>query len=295
MLKSILDIEVSCFENYTTSNNPKNVNLLTWLKSEKHKNKVEEIRKISDKEKRDIVKSTLPVITPSGTFTKRNAESLIMHSGFIQFDVDLKGNENIANYTKLKQQLSNIKNVAYCGLSVSGRGYWGLIPIAFPEKHKEHFKAMEKAFKDNGIIIDPLPKNVASSRGYSYDQDGYFNHCAQIFKKLHIERQQIIYKSNNNISRSNTLNKVELCIKEMEKGNIDVAPDYETYRNIGFAFANEFGENGRSLFHSVCSPSSKYIFDNTEKHYTGFLKSRGKGINIGSFFHYCKQANVSIN
>ena len=36
--------------------------------------------------------------------------------------------------------------MAYCGLSVSGKGFWGLIPIANPDKHRLHFTALKEAF-----------------------------------------------------------------------------------------------------------------------------------------------------
>ena len=300
MQKSILDIDVSCFVNYDTPGNPRNVNLLKWLTSDKYKSKVNEIRKLTDKTARDEIKATLPAITPSGLFKYRNSKNLIRLSGLIQFDIDLKGNENILNYAELKNQLCNIKNIAYCGLSVSGKGYWGLIPIAHPERHTEHFKEIEMGLKSYGIIIDPAPKSIVSLRGYSYDPEGYFNHNAEILSSLYKnsqpEKKQTInikpYSASGKDNRAN----VECCINEINNRNIDIAPDYETYRNIGFAFAQEFGEGGRDLFHSVCRPSYKYLYDDTETHYSNFLKSKsdGKISKIGSFFHYCRQAGITF-
>ena len=184
-MNSILDTEVSCFANYDTPANPKPVNLLSWLKSDKYRIPVERIRSIMDKAERDSIKATLPAITPSGLFTYRSVNHLVRHSGFIQFDIDEKGNESVGNFSELKGQISRIKNVAYCGLSVSGTGFWGLIPIASPDKHNQHHKAIQEAFAGLGIAIDPAPKSVASLRGYSYDQAAYFNHNATVFEKLH--------------------------------------------------------------------------------------------------------------
>lgn len=177
-MNSILNIEVSCFANYDTPSNPKLVNLLSWLKSEKYRSTVELIRSITDKTERDIIKSTLPAITPSGIFTYRSAKHLVKHTCFIQFDIDLKGNESIENFNELREQVSRIKNVAYCGLSVSGTGFWGLIPIAHPYKHAGHYKAIQEKFGRLGITIDPAPKSIASLRGYSFDKAAYFNHNA---------------------------------------------------------------------------------------------------------------------
>ena len=189
-MDSILNIEVSCFANYDTPDNPKLVNLLAWLKSEKYRGQVEKIRSLTDKAERDRVKATLPAITPSGVFTYRSVKDLVKHTGFIQFDIDANGNESVGNFKELKAQLSKIKNVASCGLSVSGTGFWGLIPIAYPEKHNQHHKSIEAAFRAFGITIDPAPKSVASLRGYSFDADAYFNHKALIFEHYYVPPAQ---------------------------------------------------------------------------------------------------------
>lgn len=182
MKDSVLKKTVSCFKNYETAWNPKSVNMLDWIISGKYKSKVMQIRSIPDKKERDKLKAELPVITPSGTFKYRSGANLVAHSGLIQFDIDLdENNQHITNWGDLKKEICKIRNVAYCGLSVSGNGYWGLIPISSPEHHKEHFNAIEAAFKRFGIKLDGLPKNIASARGYSYDSDAYFNNNAETF------------------------------------------------------------------------------------------------------------------
>jgi hypothetical protein len=190
MQDSILNIEVSCFADYNTPDNPRPVNLLQWLTNAKYAEKVATIRNIADKEQRDRLKATLPAITPSGLFSYRAKKNLIQHSGFIQIDIDPKGNEAIGNYRDLKKEICKISNIAYCGLSVSGKGYWGLIPIEQPDKHYQYFKLIEKWFKDKGLIIDKAPKSVSALRGYAYDQDGYFNHAAKPFKRFYIEPER---------------------------------------------------------------------------------------------------------
>ncbi len=183
-MKSILDIEVSCFANYNTPSDPKTVNLLTWLTSTKYKEKVDLIRSLDDKNKRGEIKSTLPAITPSGLFTYRSQKDLVKHSGFIQIDIDrAKSNLEISNWNDLKKELIQVPQIAFLGLSASGRGYWGLIPIPpDPENHKGYFESLFDIFlKTWGIELDDKPKNIASLRGYSYDLEGYFNHEAKPF------------------------------------------------------------------------------------------------------------------
>lgn len=46
-IKLILNVEVSCFTNYTSTNKPKPVNLLLWLLSKKQKTETEYNREIA--------------------------------------------------------------------------------------------------------------------------------------------------------------------------------------------------------------------------------------------------------
>ncbi|WP_232074298.1 BT4734/BF3469 family protein [Spirosoma aureum] len=123
-------------------------------------------------------------MTPSGDFEYRSASKLKPngHSGLIQFDIDLKDNPHIRNYADLKAQIAKLPFVAYCGLSVSGTGYWGLVPIAFPERHGQHFDALKRVFAHYKINLDDKPRNVASLRGYSYDPAGYFSSQVMLFE-----------------------------------------------------------------------------------------------------------------
>jgi hypothetical protein len=201
MLKeSVLNVEVSCFRNYDTPQNPVTINLMTWLTSTKYKDKVEAIRSIDDKSKRDAIKATLPAITPSGIFSYRSQSSLLKHTGMIQIDLDLtEKNKLITNWKDLKSELIKLPEIAYLGKSASGRGYWGLIPIPpDPKNHKLYFESLEEIFLETwGIELDNKPKNVASLRGYSFDDEAHFNHEAKPFliKKIQVPKSVSIVKN----------------------------------------------------------------------------------------------------
>jgi hypothetical protein len=189
--KSVLDVEVSCFKNYNTAGNPANVSLMAWLRSSKYKDKVEAIRSTEDKQTRGELKSQLPAITPSGQFSYRSQNSLLTHSGLIQIDLD---NLDEGDLEPIKKDLQTLDEIAYLGLSVSGRGLWGLIPMPRdPEFHRDYFDNLLKTFEELiGITLDDKPKNVASLRGYSYDPEAYFNHSAIPF----LNKSKPIPKSN---------------------------------------------------------------------------------------------------
>src|SRR5450759_596282 len=113
MIDSILNINVSCFEN-CKSTIPKDIRLLSWLTNEKYRAKVEQIRTIQDEDLQKVIKASLPAITPSGVFSYRAEKDLIEHSGFLAFDIDKKDNKHIS-FDGLREQISHIPSVAYCG------------------------------------------------------------------------------------------------------------------------------------------------------------------------------------
>lgn len=292
--ESILNIQISSFTNYLATE-PKNINLLDWLNSKKYRNEVDIIRNTIDERIIKKLKSKLPAITPSGSFTKRNTKGLLKHSGFIQFDIDYKDNTHITNYSNLKNEISKIKEVAFCGLSVSGKGYWGLIPISKKTKHKQHFDALFLKFKDLGIEIDKSCKDVSRLRGYSYDDNAYFNHSAETFTKvLKEENKKIAPKVYFSENKSESIkNRVEQNINAIQDKNIDITRGYENWFSIGCSLANEFGENGRLYFHIISRVNEKYIEQKANNQFNQCLR-KNYSYNIATFFHFCKINNVTI-
>jgi hypothetical protein len=288
--KSVLNVEVSCFRNYQCPDNPITINLLTWLYSKKHSKTVLELRKQPKQEIKSL-KAKLPAITPSGIFTKRKASCLVRHSGFIQFDIDFKDNKDILNVDDLKEEISKIQNVAYCGRSTSGQGYWGLVPIVYPEKHLQHYEFLYKFFFEKGIILDKKPKNVASLRGYSFDTEAYFNHNAiplEIFKKTRIEINQVPY-----YVTSDEWEKIIILLDEIETRHLDITSTYESWFNIGCGLANTFGEEGRVLFHRFSQFNIKYSTRETDDQYNHCLGNK-YSYSLATIYFYCKPYGLNI-
>lgn len=290
-VKSVLDVEVSCYCSYYITEEtppPVTINLLSFLKSQKHKRKVEEIRGIEDKELRDAKKALLPAVTISGIIQGNREDENLKHNGLLQIDIDFKDNQHIANYDQLKELLSHIPNIAYCGLSVSGKGYFCIIPIAYPEKHRQHFRALQKAFKQLCINIDRSCINVSRLRGYSYDPDAYFNH--QAIPLFVYEQPKERKTSNSSNLTTDDAKAVEYCIVELEAKSIDITNSYEAWFAIGCAFANTFKEDGRDYYHSVSQFHPNYSVDATDKKYDECLK--GYDYKLGTFFYYCGLSNI---
>lgn len=287
-------LTVSCFKNYKSPNNPKEVSLWKWLTSRKYKAQVDIIRSTSDLKKRKHYKSKLPAITPSGTFVQRKNNCLIQHSGFICIDIDHKDNKHIGNFSRLKNELSNIKNIAYCGLSVSGEGYFALIPILYPKQHEKQFLALYEDFKSFGIKIDST-KDVSRLRGYSYDDDAYFNTDATFYEKVHSQTKSTYRSeySNSKPSQHADRQRVETLIRKIEANHTDVTTGYNTWLAIAFGFASVFGESGRDFFHRVSQFYPKYSTSETDKKYDSALRN-GRNGNLGAFFNACKTYQITF-
>lgn len=161
------------------------VNLLAWL-SQKPSCMyiIDQIRSSTDKEEIQLLKKRLHAVTVSGTFSRRIGGNLVQHSGLIC--IDGKDNPDIADMEDLKCKLSKLPYVLYCGLSVSGRGVFCLIPIADPNMHRQHFYSIEKDFQEMGITIDSACKDITRLRYCSYDPKPVININAVVYDK-HIE------------------------------------------------------------------------------------------------------------
>ncbi len=292
-MQSTLNVDVSLFEHYHAPDSPRPVNLLDWLRSDCHKTSVEQIRATTDKTRRDALKSRLPCITPSGTFSRRSSSALIRHSGLICLDIDGKDNQYIGNFAQLKAELCKIVNVAYCGLSVSGAGYFLLIPLLHQQQHKIHFEALKEDFGRYGIKLDASCGDVCRLRGYSYDPDAYINHQPVTYTRLVEKRPRSppILDRPTTAPAGQTQQRVEHVIRVIIARQLDITGSYHQWFQIGCSLANEFGEAGRIYFHHISQYYTDYDPAKTDRQFNQCL-IRGYSYRIGTFFKYCQDAGI---
>ena len=193
LIGTIFDVQVSAFTNYMDTES-KAIPLAGWLTSSDYLEEQNHIRTMQHKVDRDILKAKLPAITPSALLVNRkqgltDTERLIKHTGFMQIDIDYKDNIHLSPeyYNNLIEVLSSIDNIAYVGQSISGTGYYGLVPITQPDKMNLHFvKFKELIFKHYNIVLDKTKgSKITDLRGYSYTPNAYFNINAKPFNKLY--------------------------------------------------------------------------------------------------------------
>ena len=87
---------------------------------------------------------------------------------------------------------------------------------------------------------------------------------------------------------------IELLTKEIENRAIDIAPDYQSWRDIGFALTDALGESGRDYFHRLSRFYPNYSAEETDKQFTACLNHHGHGITYKTIFHFAKQAGITI-
>ncbi len=295
-----LNVKVSSFNSVKTINSH-DANLGTWVDMIMNpkgaaftsaKNLVERYRNTKDKN----IKLSIPTICPGALMVSRSKElkleeKIIHRTNWMQFDIDLKDNPHITNASKLRDEISKIVYVAFCSLSVSGNGVWGLVFVKDISRYKEHFKQLTKDFLSRNILLDTSKgSNPTDLRIYSYDPDAY---CAEQFRVY--DRCDKPLKINSR-SRQTSITQTDIytLVSEVISRKIDIAPDYQSYLKLGFAIAYEFGESGREIYHQLCSISLKYNERDTDDQYEHCLNVGDGRITIGTFIHMCKEYGITF-
>ena len=266
----------------------------TFLFCKEYKDDILRLRAVFDKEKRNALKRSLPQATISGVFSPTRAKNnLSQHSGLICVDIDAKDNPDILDWETLKQDLSVLPQIAYCALSVSGKGLFLVIPLRYPEKHLQQFRQLQIDFRKMGIMIDSACSDITRLRCLSYDEHPIINENATLYEGVYVEKPKhksfptcFIYEGEN------TSAEVVVCCRKIHQCGIDITASYDDWLKVGCALAT-LGESGRSLFHICSRQNAKYNATKTDKMFTDLLRRNYQQVDIGTFFWMCKQHGIT--
>ena len=292
---SIFQNQISVY-NSVTDNIGTTTSLGDFLFCKEYKGEILKLRAIANKDERNVIKRTLPQATISGVFSPTRAKNnLSQHSGLICVDIDAKDNPEIKDWERLKQDLSMLPQIAYCALSVSGKGLFVIIPLRYPQKHLLQFRQLHMDFSKMGIVIDQACSDITRLRCLSYDEHPIINEDATLYKGVYVEKPKyhsfhpyLIYKGES------TLAEVAVCCRKINERGIDITTSYDDWLKVGCALAT-LGENGRSLFHICSQQNAKYNAVKTDKKFTDLLRRNYQQVNIGTFFWMCKQHGITTN
>lgn len=286
---NILDRRISVYRDKTDTIGAV-VSLRQFLFSTKHIAEIEHLRSVEDADERKRLKGLLPAATISGVFSKRGEEGLLNHSGLLCIDLDSKDNPGMeANQTK--QRLAEFQEIAYIGLSVGGKGLFCIVPIAYPERHKEHYRALEDDFKGLGLITDSACKDICRMRVVSYDPNPYLNEQAAAYTFTKRQPTAPIWHFPYNDSEETVRKVYDLCARIKAVG-ADITEGYLNWFEVGAALAS-LGEDGREAFHIVSSQNAAYDYNDTQKKFDNLLRTV-QGYSVGTFFHIVQKYGVVI-
>ena len=151
---------------------------------EKYLEIIQRLRSCEDKEIRNRIKRTeLPCATISARFISRASgktveEKLKAYNSLMVLDFD-----GLEDPAAAKKELSQLPFFWYIGLSVGGKGLFGIVPLGTDDynEHKVYFNALRKELDLFGYEVDKACCDVTRLRVVSYDPDAYFNENCEVF------------------------------------------------------------------------------------------------------------------
>lgn len=298
-MNSYLDTHISVY-NGVTDNVGVICPLRAFLFSKRHKNDVLRIRSLYGSEAYKQEKKHLPMAAISGTFKTRTLGDLIEHSGLICIDIDAKDNPGMDMNKDVMPILMKLPYVLYAGKSVSGNGYFAIIPLLHKGLHRQHYCSLKHDFLKMGIIIDKACGDVTRTRFISYDDDFYLNEDADLYDGIVSEHEchdyrsycQDTYSKKKPETGYTDLDKVELCVSLIEVRHIDITEGYANWVSVGASLAS-LGEQGRNYFHRVSRQNPLYEYGETERKFTNVMKTM-KRFNLGYFFDVCFRYGITF-
>jgi len=300
----LFDVECSLYASAKDRDGIGTISLHEFLFGNRWKAPVEHLRQLVDeygpieaKSHPDYkaTKLRLPGATLSGLFRRRKGSELIAHTGFIAIDIDLADNTNLGNFEAILRTLRHRTEVAMYMKSCSGTGYFAMVPLAYPDHHKEQFRALQREYAAMGVVIDNACSDITRIRFASYDEHPYVNEDVLPYQGLDLGKQTLAPKAavygNRIESNDELINKVERLVRLLEQHQIDITNSYNDWFRIGFSLANLPEPFGRQYFHRVSAIcGSKYNPQECDRKFNDL--SRPERIGIGTFLTICRDYGV---
>lgn len=144
-------------------------------------NMIQRLRAATDEAEEKRIKGELPAFTPGAMLTTKDAKATpeqknIRLSGFMQVDIDLKENPNMNDPEAVRGLLAKVPYIALSAISARGRGVWGLIALAEPDKFMQYVNQVNDYFKDARVTLDKSKgKNPTELRYFAPDPGAILN------------------------------------------------------------------------------------------------------------------------
>jgi predicted P-loop ATPase len=285
--------QISIFKNWARVNNPENIDLIDHLMDikegqwEDSVTKARVLKAQGKEEEYKAFKDKMQTVSFSGLFEKRADAALIEHSKIIAMDLDIYDHPDLNG---VKEKFKTDPHVFSVFLSTSGMGLRVLFRID-SKRHRDAFLGISKYIKDHYQIIVDANSSVSKPYIVSFDPDLYLNESAPVWT---IYNKETVLKKEINFVH--TRSDFQEVFKNIEQRNVLICEEYNDWYRLGFALAEEFGEEGRSYFHVLSRiDSKKYRYEDCDKQYTSCLKAGKTGVNISTFYYLAKSAGINIS
>lgn len=197
------------------------------------------IRAEADKKQRDNLKKNLRAVTWSGTFSKRNTESLIEYSGIVCMDID--GLASIEEAEQIKYKLTHSEFVYAAFISPSGNGLKILFRTLLTENQHtviwtEIAKYLQQEFK---LEADKSGKDICRLCFLSNDPHLYVNESAMYFSFTASEMLKAAAEERPTPSPGKDY--LRFCNDLAAKHYPPAPGNYNKYINLFAIFANRYG------------------------------------------------------
>ena len=90
-------------------------------------------------------------------------------------------------------------------------------------------------------------------------------------------------------------NDIESYITAIEQSGTDITGNYATWRDLGFALAEEYAESGRDYFHRISKNYAGYDTKECDEQFNKCLNAKGHGISIATFYHHAHQIGIKLS
>ena len=250
----------------------------------------------------------LPSVTFGGTFDYRttNTETLsregktglLRGSGFVIIDID-HISETGLSLQDLKDRISEDREIGVrlVFTSPSGDGLKVVCRVSSQITDKDPYKTAYNSLRHfinskYGEIVDKSGSDISRLCLLCCDRDARIQDFEETFSPdLHPVPQKERPVREYTYSYSGE-DGIEEIVRRVEESGRDIAPDYGDYLKLVYSFTS-LGERGRGLLHRVCSLSSKYRPEDTDKDFNNCLRS-GESQSIGTFINMARDNGIDV-
>lgn len=250
----------------------------------------------------------LPSVTFGGTFDYRttNTETLsregktglLRGSGFVIIDID-HISETGLSLQELKDRISEDREIGVrlVFTSPSGDGLKVVCRVSSQITDKDSYKTAYNSLRHfinskYGEIVDKSGSDISRLCLLCCDRDARIQDFEETFSPdLHPVPQKERPVREYTYSYSGE-DGIEEIVRRVEESGRDIAPDYGDYLKLVYSFTS-LGERGRGLLHRVCSLSSKYRPEDTDKDFNNCLRS-GESQSIGTFINMARDNGIDV-